>query len=62
MRKITKTRGHSPTDGALIKLLYLGCREMGRTPKGGRGGRSNYTWKNALNQGSPRAPTRAVER
>ena len=31
LRKITKTRGHFPTDDALIKLLYLGCREMGRT-------------------------------
>ena len=32
LRKITKTRGHFPTDDALIKLLYLGCREMGRRP------------------------------
>lgn len=47
---ITKTRGHFPTDDALIKLLYLGCREMGRTTTAGRGGRSNYNWKIALNQ------------
>jgi putative transposase len=50
LRKITKTRGHFPTDDALIKLLYLGCREMGRTTRAGRGGRSNYDWKIALNQ------------
>ena len=34
LRKISKTRGHFPTDDALIKLLYLGCREMGRTDQG----------------------------
>jgi len=28
LRKITKTRGHFLTDEALIKLLYLGCREL----------------------------------
>ena len=50
LRKIIKTRGHFPTDDALIKLLYLGCREMGRTTRAGRGGRSNYNWKIALNQ------------
>lgn len=50
LRKITKTRGHFPTDDALIKLLYLGCRELGRTTRAGRGGRSNYNWKVAMNQ------------
>src|SRR5262245_42408514 len=50
LRKITKTRGHFPTDEALLKLLYLGCREMGRTTRAGRGGRSNYNWKIAMNQ------------
>jgi putative transposase len=50
LRKITKTRGHFPTDDALIKLLYLGCREMGRTTRAGHGGRSNYNWKVAMNQ------------
>jgi len=34
----------------LVKLLYLGCREMGRTDIRGRGGRSNVNWKLALNQ------------
>ena len=50
LRKISKTRGHFPTDDALVKLLYLGCRELGRTDIRGRGGRSNYNWKMALNQ------------
>jgi putative transposase len=51
LRKITKTRGHFPNDDALVKLLYLGCREIGRTDRGhGRGGRNGYIWKTALNQ------------
>jgi putative transposase len=37
LRKISKTRGHFPTDQALIKLLYLGCRELGRTSRKGQG-------------------------
>lgn len=51
LRKISKTRGHFPNDDALVKLLYLGCREIGRTDRGtGRGGRNGYIWKAALNQ------------
>lgn len=51
LRKITKTRGHFPTDDALIKLLYLGCRDLGRTTTNtGQHGRSGYNWKIALNQ------------
>ena len=50
LRKVTKTRGHFPTDEALIKLLYLACRDMGRTTRAGQGGRSSYNWKAALNQ------------
>lgn len=51
LRKISKTRGHFPNDDALVKLLYLGCREMGRTTTtDGRGGRAAYSWKVALNQ------------
>ena len=56
LRKISKTRGHFPNDDALIKLLYLGCREMGRTAikdaaKNQHGsGRGAYRWKVALNQ------------
>jgi hypothetical protein len=36
LRKVTKTRGHFPTDDALLKLLYLACREMGRTNRAGQ--------------------------
>ena len=50
LRKVSKTRGHFPTDDALIKVLYLACREMGRTSRAGQGGRSSYNWKVALNQ------------
>jgi putative transposase len=50
LRKISKTRGHFPTDDALVKLLYLGCRDLGRTHRNGQGGRSPYAWKTALNQ------------
>ena len=53
LRRISKTRGHFPNDDALVKLLYLGCKELGRTDirgREGRGGRSNYNWKLALNQ------------
>ena len=53
LRRISKTRGHFPNDDALVKLLYLGCKELGRTDirgREGRGGRSNYNWKHALNQ------------
>jgi putative transposase len=50
LRKVSKTRGHFPTDEALIKVLYLACREMGRTTRAGQGGRSSYNWKAALNQ------------
>jgi hypothetical protein len=54
--KISKTRGHSPNDDALIKLLYLGVRDMGRagntgsTTKAHGSGRASYSWKIALNQ------------
>jgi putative transposase len=50
LRKISKTRGHFPNDDALIKLLYLGCRDLGRTDARANGGRANYNWKIALNQ------------
>jgi len=50
LRKISKTRGHFPTDDALIKLLSLGCRDLGRTQRNSQGGRSPYSWKTALNQ------------
>ena len=49
LRKISKTRGHFPNDDALIKLLYLGCREIGRTTKNTNPGRSaGGNWRQAL--------------
>jgi putative transposase len=51
LRKATRNRGHFPSDEALIKVLYLGCKHMGRTTRGrGHSGRTGYVWKTALNQ------------
>ena len=50
LRKISKARGHFPSDDALVELLYLGCPEIGRTTTAAQGGRSIYNWKIALNQ------------
>jgi len=50
LRKITKTRGHFPHDDALIKLLYLGCRDIGVDRTKRTAGRGNGSWKTALNQ------------
>ena len=52
LRKISKTRGHFPTDDALIKLLYLGCRDLGVDHVRQTAGRSLATgsWRAALNQ------------
>ncbi len=52
LRKITKTRGHFPTDDALIKLLYLGCKDIGVDHTRQTAGRSLATgsWRAALNQ------------
>jgi putative transposase len=52
LRKITKTRGHFPSDEAAIKLLYLGIRNItGRHIDGvaGERGTGTYGWKRALN-------------
>jgi putative transposase len=50
LRKSTRNRGHFPTDEALIKVLYLGCKEMGRTTARTNAGRGNAKWKTALAQ------------
>jgi putative transposase len=52
LRKISKTRGHFPNDDALIKLLYLGCRDLGVDHTRQTAGRSLATgsWRAALNQ------------
>jgi putative transposase len=48
LRKITKTRGHFPSDEAAIKLLYLGTRTLSTQP-GGDAGTGTRGWKQALN-------------
>jgi putative transposase len=52
LRKITKTRGHLPNDDALIKLLYLGCRDLGvdHTRRTAGRGLGNGSWVTAINQ------------
>ncbi|MGH3940262.1 MAG: IS256 family transposase [Pseudonocardiaceae bacterium] len=48
LRKITKTRGHFPSDEAAIKLLYLGIRNIS-SKRGGDAGTGTWGWKQALN-------------
>jgi len=50
LRKITKNRGHFPSDDALLKLLYLGIRNMNNNSvKLGSAGNRAYAWTAALN-------------
>jgi putative transposase len=49
LRKITKTRGHFPTDDAALKLLRLGARNIA-DKRGGDLGTGTWGWKQALNQ------------
>lgn len=48
LRKITKTRGHFPSDAAAMKLLYLGLRNIS-TKRGGGSGTGTTGWTIALN-------------
>ncbi len=48
LRKVTKTRGHFPTDDAVYKILYLAIRNIGHT-RGGELGTHTQGWKRALN-------------
>jgi transposase-like protein len=50
LRKITKTRGHFPTDQALLKLLYLGVRNLNKGHRFGNTSNSTWHWREALNQ------------
>jgi putative transposase len=50
LRRATRNRGHFPSDEALIKVFYLGCKEVGRTVTRDDAGRGNVAWKTALNQ------------
>jgi len=48
LRKITKTRGHFPTDEAALKLLRLGARNIS-DKRGGDLGTGTQGWQRALN-------------
>jgi putative transposase len=48
LRKVTKTRGHFPTDDSALKILYLAIRTIGHT-RGGELGTGTQGWKQALN-------------
>lgn len=48
LRKITKTKGHFPTDDAVLKIFYLGLRNIGNR-RGGDLGTGTWGWKRALN-------------
>jgi putative transposase len=48
LRKITKNRGHFPSDEAAMKLLYLGLRNIS-SKRGGESGTGTHGWKMALN-------------
>lgn len=48
LRKITKTRGHFPSDEAAMKLLYLGIRNL-TSKRGGESGTGTHGWRQALN-------------
>jgi putative transposase len=48
LRKVTKTRGHFPTDDAVLKILYLAIRNIGNS-RGGAIGTHTQGWTRALN-------------
>lgn len=48
LRKITKNRGHFPSDEAAMKLIYLGLRNIS-SKRGGESGTGTLGWKVALN-------------
>ena len=60
LRKITKTRGHFPTDDAALKILYLGIRNINPT-RGGELGTGTRGWKRALNAFAIAYPRRLPE-
>ena len=48
LRKVTKTRGHFPTDAAALKLLRLAARNIS-DKRGGDLGTGTWGWSQALN-------------
>ena len=49
LRKVTRNRGHFPTDDAALKLLRLAARNIA-SERGGELGTGTWGWKQALNQ------------
>lgn len=49
LRKVTKNRGHFPTEKAALKLLYLAVRNI-TTQRGGETGTGTWGWITCLNQ------------
>jgi putative transposase len=50
LRKVTKTRGHFPSDQALLKLLYLAVRNLNTGGRFGDTSTATWHWRAALNQ------------
>lgn len=48
LRKVTKTKGHFPTDDAVLKIFYLAICNIGNH-RGGELGTNTPGWKQALN-------------
>ena len=48
LRKVTKTKGHFPTDDAVLKIFYLAICNIGNH-RGGELGSHTQGWKQALN-------------
>ena len=57
LRKVTKTKGHFPTDDAVLKILYLAIRNI-EQQRGGELGTVTQGWKQALNAFSVAFPGR----
>ncbi len=49
LRKVTKNRGHFPSEKAALKLLYLAIRNISNE-RGGQAGTGTWGWKTCLNQ------------
>ena len=48
LRKVTKTRGHFPTDDAVLKIFYMAICNIGHD-RGGQLGSHTAGWQQALN-------------
>lgn len=59
LRKVSKNRGHFPSDAAALKLLRLVARDI-TTTRGGTAGTGTYAWKEALNILDIHFPNRLV--